>query len=161
VVRPQEESPRDEKSVGSQNLPKVPMFRAKNLVDGRDISLEDFEGHVLIIDFWATWCPPCRAEIPGFIELHNKYKDREFAFIGMSMDVGGEALVKRFIEQNNMNYPVVIAGEKIQEDYEKAMGRPITGIPTTLVVNREGGIVSIHVGFKPKDVFEKEILKLL
>jgi len=149
----------------SQDLPKAPMFQGKNLVDGEDISLADLKGYVLIIDFWATWCPPCRIEIPWFMEFYDKYKDKKFTVIGMSMDMAGEGVVKRFIEQYKMNYPVIMATRQIQRDYEKAMGKPIRGIPTTLIVDRAGAIASIHIGVprsaNPKDVFEQEIQKLL
>ena len=143
----------------SQRL--APAFQGKSLADDTTVSLANFEGHVLIIDFWATWCPPCRKEIPGFIELHEKYRDRKFAVIGMSVDRGSEEMVREFIENSKMNYPVIMALGKIQNDYEKAMGSPIRGIPTTLVVNREGGIVSVHVGYRSKEAFEKEIQELL
>lgn len=143
----------------------APAFQGKNLVDGEDISLEDLKGHVLIINFWATWCPPCRKEIPGFVELYSKYKDQKFAVIGMSLDRGNktavEAKIKDFIAKYKVNYPVIMAVGQIQKDYEKAMGKPVRSIPTTLVVNRAGEIVSVHVGYRPKKVFEDEIKKLL
>jgi thiol-disulfide isomerase/thioredoxin len=147
--------------VASHDLPKAPMFQGKNLVDDTDISLEGMKGYVLIIDFWATWCGPCRIEIPGFIELYDKYKDKKFAVIGISLDRGGESVVRRFIAEYKMSYPVIMATRQIVSDYEKAMGKPIRGIPTTLVVNREGGIASVYVGVRPKHVFEQEIQKLL
>ena len=100
-------------------------------------------------------------EIPGFIELHKQYKDQKFAVIGISVDQQGEGVVKKFIKDQGMNYPVIMATRQLQKDYETAMGKAIRGIPTTLIVNREGGIESVHVGFRPKDVFEKEIQKLL
>lgn len=150
-----------EGSAASQGLAKAPTFRAKNLLDDKEISLEDMKGYVLIIDFWATWCPPCRMEIPGFVELYEKYKDKKFAVVGISVDRGGETVVKRFMEQYRVNYPMIIATRQILSDYEKAMGKPIRAIPTTLVVNREGGITSVHLGYKSKDVFEQEIQKLL
>jgi len=142
-------------------MSKAPMFQAKNLVDGEVISLQDMEGRVLIIDFWATWCPPCRMEIPGFIEIYDKYKDKKFAIIGISVDVSGETVVKKFIEEYKVNYPVIMVTRQLQSDYEKAIGKPIRGIPTTLVVNREGSIESVHVGYRSRDAFEKEIKKLL
>ena len=146
---------------GGSTMSKAPMFQAKNLVDGEVISLQDMEGRVLIIDFWATWCPPCRMEIPGFIEIYDKYKDKKFAIIGISVDVSGETVVKKFIEEYKVNYPVIMVTRQLQSDYEKAIGKPIRGIPTTLVVNREGSIESVHVGYRSRDAFEKEIKKLL
>ena len=152
---------KQEEAAAPQNLVPVPMFQGKNLLDDRVISMEDFKEHVLIINFWATWCGPCRKEIPGFIELQDKYKDKKFSVIGMSMDKVGELVVKNFVNVNNMNYPIIIIGRELQQDFEKAMGQRIVGIPTSLIVNRDGKIAKIHVALKPKRVFEEDIQKLL
>jgi len=139
----------------------------KNLVDGNDISLEDMKakGYVLVVDFWATWCPPCKIEIPWFKEFQEKYKDRKFAVVGIAMDRGGERIVKRFVDKNKMNYPVIMVTRELQKEYERALGQPIRSIPTTFILNRAGKVASIHVGVPrsadPKGVFEKEIEQLL
>jgi thiol-disulfide isomerase/thioredoxin len=145
-----------EKAVEIQE--KSPSF--VNLVDGSNISMDDFKDYVLIIDFWAPWCPPCRSEIPGFVELHNKYKDKKFAVIGIAVSTT-EDDVKTFIKQQNVDYPMIMGTDELRKKYETAMGQPITGIPTTFVVNRKGEIASVHVGSVSKSVFEQEILKLL
>ena len=152
---------KQEEAAAPQDLASVPMFQGKNLLDDKVISLEDFKEHVLIINFWATWCGPCRKEIPGFIELQDKYKDKKFSIIGMSMDRTGESAVKNFINANNMNYPIIIMGKELQQEFEKAMGQRIAGIPTSLIVNRDGKIAKIHVALKPKRVFEKDLQELL
>jgi len=152
---------KQEEAAAPQDLVSVPMFQGKNLLDDKDISLEDFKGHVLIINFWATWCGPCRKEIPGFIELQDKYKDKKFSVIGMSMDMTGESVVKNFINAYNMNYPIIMLGKELQKDFEKAMGQRIPGIPISLIVNRDGKIAKIHVALKPMSVFEKDIQGLL
>ena len=139
----------------------VSEYTYTNLVNGKDISLEDMKSHVLIINYWATWCPACRDEIPGLIELYSKYKDRKFAVIGISVDKGGESVVKEFIKEYGINYPVIMNTKHLQSYYEKAIGRSIRGIPTSIIMNREGEVVSVHVGFRSKDVFEQEIQKLL
>jgi thiol-disulfide isomerase/thioredoxin len=144
-----------EKAVEIQE--KSPSF--VNLVDGSNISMDDMKDYVLIIDFWAPWCPPCRSEIPGFVELHNKYKDKKFAVIGIAVSTT-EDDVKTFIKQQNVNYPMIMVTNELRKKYEIAMGQPITGIPTTFVVNRKGEIASVHVGSVSKSVFEQEILKL-
>lgn len=153
------EEQKPEKPVEDPNLKKAPMFTATNLIDGKEVSLSDFDGYVLIIDFWASWCPPCRKEIPGFIELYNKYKDKKFAVIGISLDKT-EAPVKSFIAEQKINYPVIMATKKIVSDYEEAMGQPIRFIPTTVITNRSGQIVSVHTGFVGQDKFDQEINKL-
>lgn len=161
------ESNNPESSTENPNMQKVDTKGKayKNLLDGKDISFEDYDGYVLLIDFWATWCPPCRTEIPWFIELRDKYKDRKFEVIGISLDKTGEGAVKKFIDQFKINYPVIMATEEIVKVYEDAMGQPIRSIPTTFIKNREGKIVNTHIGIprsaNPKGVFEEEILKLL
>lgn len=138
----------------------------KNLVDGKYISFEDFKGHVLVVDFWATWCQPCRTEIPWFMELYDKYKSKKLTIIGVSVDRGGEAVVKSFIEKQKINYPIIMATPKLQREFEEAMGQqPIRSIPTTIFKNKEGDIVKVHVGIPrdpdPKALFEQEIKELL
>ena len=133
----------------------APAWELKDL-DGKAVKMSDFEGKVVILDFWATWCPPCRKEIPGFVELQKQYGDKGLVVIGVSLDEEGPSVVKRFNEQNNVNYPVVMGDEKVV----KAFGG-VEGIPTTFIIDRKGNIVKKHVGFAAKEVFEKEIKELL
>ena len=146
--------------VGEIPLIKAPLFSGTNMVDGKEFSLDSMKDYVLIIDFWAPWCPPCRAEIPGFIELQNKYKDKKFAVIGIAIS-SAEVNVRKFIEKQKVNYPVIMGTDKMKKDYEKAMGQIIKGIPTTLIVNRKGEIVIVHVGSEDMSLFEDEIQSLL
>ena len=134
----------------------------RNLVDGKNISLADMKGRILIVNFWATWCPPCRAEIPGFIELYSEYKDKNVTIIGISVD-SGDAVVKKFIESQKINYPIIMSTKKLQADYEKFINQRIKAIPTTIVINQKGEMANVYVGAprNPKSVFEAEIQKLL
>ncbi len=165
IDEPQIEEPIDEPKAGGpsepQVFPKAPAFQGTNLVDGKSISSDDMEGYVLIVNFWATWCAPCLREIPGLMELQNEYADSKFAVIGISLDAGGEAVVQRFIEENGINYPVILGTTQIVNDYEDAIDTPIRSIPTSMVVNRDGAIVSVHVGFRTREQFEAEIQKFL
>jgi peroxiredoxin len=125
-------------------------------VDGTEVSSADFAGKVLVVDFWATWCPPCRAEIPGFVELQKKFGKDGLVIVGISVDQGGVELVKKFIAQNKINYQIVLADGGVAD----AFGG-IEGIPTTFVIDRDGKIQLKEVGFVETKEFEKRIQPLL
>src|SRR5277367_486717 len=125
-------------------------------LDGKTVRSSDFKGKVLILDFWATWCPPCRAEIPGFIELQKKYSAQGLAVVGVSVDQASADTVKSFAQKMGMNYPVVLADAKITAAYGG-----IDGLPTTFIIDRAGRIVKQHLGFTEKSEVEAEIKPLL
>lgn len=125
-------------------------------VDGKSVSSADFKGKVVVLDFWATWCGPCRMEIPGFVELQKAYGNKGLAVVGVSLDKEGGRAVKPFMKQFGINYSVVLGDEKIIRDYGG-----IEGIPTTFVIDRQGRIVSKHIGYVDKTQFEREITRLL
>jgi thiol-disulfide isomerase/thioredoxin len=133
---------------------KAPAWELKD-PDGKLVKSSDFEGKVVILDFWATWCPPCKAEIPGFIELQKQYGEKGLVVVGVSLDEQGPAVVKSFITQFGMNYPVVMGDAKIVQDFGG-----IRAIPTTFIIDRSGKIVARHIGFAPKETFEKKIIPL-
>jgi peroxiredoxin len=125
-------------------------------VDNRKVSLSDFKGKVILLDFWATWCVPCKAEIPGFIDLQKKYGGRGLQIIGLSVD-DPAGTAKKYADDMKMNYPVLLAEgkEEILQAYD-----PIPSIPVSVVIGRDGRICSKHIGIAPMDVFEKEIASL-
>ena len=125
-------------------------------VEGKKVCSADFKGKVVILDFWATWCGPCRTEIPTFIALQKQYAKQGLVVIGASVDEGGADVVKPFARKLGINYPVVLADEKTQQ----AFGG-IEAVPTTFIIDRQGQIVKEHLGFADKDEFEKEIKPLL
>jgi peroxiredoxin len=125
-------------------------------LDGKTIRSSDFKGKVVVLDFWATWCPPCRAEIPGFIELQKKYATQGLAVVGISVDEAGLKAVKAFAEKNGINYPVVLADNKNVDAYGG-----IDGLPTTFIIDRNGHMVKQHLGFTTQAEFEKEVTPLL
>ena len=96
-------------------------------MEGKTVRSSDFAGKVVVLDFWTTWCPPCRAEIPGFVELQKQYGDKGLVIVGVSLDQQGPEVVTPFMKQFSMNYPVVMGDAKIVQ----AFGG-IRGIPTTL-----------------------------
>jgi thiol-disulfide isomerase/thioredoxin len=130
-------------------------FSFKN-TDGKKVSLSEFKGKVIILDFWATWCVPCKAEIPGFIDLQKKYGERGLQIIGLSVD-DSQATAKQYAAQMKMNYPVLLAEGK--DDVLKAYD-PIPSIPVSVVIDRQGRIVARHLGIATMDVFEREISPL-
>lgn len=133
----------------------APAWKLKD-VNGKTVQLADFKGKVVILDFWATWCGPCKMEIPSFVALQKQYHDQGLEVIGLSVDQGGPSVVKQFIPKLGINYPVMMADEKVQSDYGD-----IEAIPTTFVINRQGVIVAKHVGVTEKAEFEAEIKPLL
>ncbi|MEW5807653.1 MAG: TlpA disulfide reductase family protein [Acidobacteriota bacterium] len=144
----------------------APDFTLADL-DGNIVSMSNFKGNVVILDFWATWCAPCRKEIPHFQKLYDTYRDQGFVMIGASFDEGGAAVVKSFLEKNNVTYPNVIANKEIEglygskNPYINQVYGPIQGIPATFIINKNGEIVQKYVGETPRRVFEAHITKLL
>ena len=125
-------------------------------VNGKTIHSTDFKDKVIILDFWATWCAPCRMEIPGLIALQKKYARQGLVVIGASVDEGGASMVKQFVEKMGMNYPVVLTDEKMQDLFGG-----IEVVPTTFIIDREGHIVKKYLGLTDQSEFEQEIKPLL
>lgn len=134
---------------------QAPSWSLRNL-EGETVQSSDFDDKVVLLDFWATWCPPCRKGIPEFIELQKEYGDDGFVVVGISLDRGGADTVKPFAEKMGINYPLVMGDQKVAGKFGG-----IRGIPTSFLINREGEIVEKHVGYTPKKVFVKQIEPLL
>ena len=134
---------REEKTdLGVQVSPRLPPFELPDL-SGVLRRAEEWHGQLLIINFWATWCPPCREEIPMFIELQRRYRDRGLQFVGIAID--DPASVVAYVEAVGVNYPILI-GDLIGIELSKTMGNQSGGLPFTAVVDRRGKIVLANVG---------------
>ena len=136
-------------------LKTAPDFNLKKF-DGGMAKLSDYRGKVVILDFWATWCPPCIKEIPDFVELQKEYGDKGLAILGISLDQNPKQALPAFIKKYKVNYPILLTDGKV----DKAFGG-VTGIPTTFVIDRKGEIYKQYVGFRPQQIFETDIKTLL
>jgi thiol-disulfide isomerase/thioredoxin len=131
-------------------------FTLKDL-SNKDVKLSAFKGKVILLDFWATWCGPCKIEIPWFIEFQNKYGKDGLQVIGvLTEDTADKA--RPFVVQWKMNYTVLQGNER--DDLDDAYG-PMFGLPVTVVISRDGRMCAKHVGLSGKDAFEREIKSLL
>ena len=132
---------------------KAPDFALANL-DGKTVNLSDFSGKAVILNFFATWCPPCRQEVPDFIELQKAYGEKGFTFIGVALVDLKDA--KSFAEKFGINYPVLVDDGKASEIYG-----PVRAIPTTFVIGKDGKVAKLYVGARSKGVFEADIKEML
>jgi thiol-disulfide isomerase/thioredoxin len=130
-------------------------FALKDL-NGNTARLSDYRGKVVLLNFWATWCGPCKIEIPWFIEFEQKYKDRGFAVLGIAMDDEGWDAVKPYLAARKVNYRVVIGNDDLAQRYGG-----VDSLPTTFVIDRDGRIASQHVGLVSRKDYEGEINQLL
>jgi cytochrome c biogenesis protein CcmG/thiol:disulfide interchange protein DsbE len=131
----------------------APDFQLKDLA-GKDLSLASAHGKVILLNFWATWCGPCRAEIPSLIELQNRYKER-LQIIGLADD-DDQDVVKQVIDSEGINFPVAMVTDKIRIDYGG-----VSALPTAFIINTEGRIVQKHVGLFNPALYETEVRALL
>ncbi len=136
------------------SLGRAPAWTLKDL-DGNEVTSAQFRGKVMVVDFWATWCPPCRAEIPGYIELQKKYGKDGLVIVGVSLDQKGAEHVKKFVQTQGINYPVVLGDEEVV----KAFGG-VEAIPTTFLIDRAGEIRDRKVGAVETSAYERRIAAL-
>jgi thiol-disulfide isomerase/thioredoxin len=151
----EEDAAADAKAAGK---PAPLNFTLKDM-NGVDVKLASFKGKPIIVNFWATWCGPCRAEIPSLVELQTQYgaEGKDVVILGISVDDPIEKL-KPYAAQMKMNYPVLVGNGR--DDVQDAFG-PLWGIPVTVFIDREGRIAKKHSGIASKEQFEQEIKALL
>jgi peroxiredoxin len=134
----------------------APEFTLKD-ANGQTVHLSDYKGKVILLDFWATWCGPCKIEIPWFMEFESQLKDRGFAVLGVSMDEDGWNAVKPYIQQLKVNYRVLLGNDQVGELYGG-----VESLPTTFLIDRQGKIASVHIGLSSgKEEFKNAITQLL
>ncbi len=133
----------------------APDFELKD-ADGRTVRLSDYRGKVVLLNFWATWCGPCKLEIPWFVEFEKELKDQGFAVLGISLDDGGWEVVKPYLEDVRVNYRVLMGNEEVALLYGG-----VEALPTSFLIDRQGRIASLHVGLVSKADYEHDIKTLL
>jgi peroxiredoxin len=132
----------------------APNFLLQDL-DGKPLDLASYRGKIVLLDFWATWCTPCRDEIPHFVEFQDKYREQGFQVIGISMDDDPKP-VRQFYQRFKMNYPVAVGNEEVAQTYGGVLGLPIT-----FLISRDGRIAAKYVGAVEMPSIEQGIRSLL
>ena len=126
-------------------------------VTGEEVDLISYKGKVILLNFWATWCGPCKIEIPWFVEFQETYGDKGLVVLGLSVDDTPEQM-RPFIAEYQVNYPMLVGLGR--EDFQEAYG-PVWGLPITFMIDREGTLCRKHIGIGTKEEFEKDLADLL
>ncbi len=137
----------------------APGFSLINLV-GEEVTLTQFEGKVVMLNFWASWCGPCKAEIPDFIKMYNQHKKDGLEIVGITLSSGSTENIRQFVEKWGMNYTVLTGDEKVLQDLTQKYGG-IRGVPTTFLIDRNGNIRQKWVGARTEKIFMAEVEKYL
>ena len=143
-------------AVEGQASTQMPPFALESVRDGKIIDSSSFEGKVLLLTFFATWCPPCVEEVPVLVDLHKKLSGAGFSVVGLSVDQQGASVVAKFVEKRKINYPVLLAESKTTMDFGG-----VYGIPVAFLVNKSGNVVKKYTGYVQHTILEKDIRSLL
>jgi thiol-disulfide isomerase/thioredoxin len=143
-------------AVVSQAATPMPSFSLESVRDGKIVESDSFRGKVLLLTFFATWCPPCVEEVPILIKLQNELADSGFSVVGLSVDQQAQASVAKFVDKRDINYPVLLAKSQTTRDFGG-----IYGIPVAFLVNKSGNVVKKYTGYVQHDILEKDIRSLL
>ena len=135
---------------------KAPLFSLPSATDGAIVNMKDYLGKVVVVNFFTTWCPPCRQEIPSLNSLHEEYGPKGFSVIGISLDEGSSKIVAKFINKMEIIYPVLMADGNVTRDFGG-----VIGIPTSFLVDQKGEVAKRYNGYVPHDLLKKDIDELL
>lgn len=144
------------KAMTAHGAVAMPSFSLPSVVDGQTVESSSYSGKALLVTFFATWCAPCRKEIPVLKELQKKYSQEGFSIIGISVDEKGPAIVAKLVEKEQINYPVLMADTATPREFGG-----IFGIPTSFLVNKAGHVVKKYPGYIPRSLLEKDIKSIL
>ena len=135
---------------------EMPSFALASAVDGKTVESGSFAGKALLVTFFATWCPPCLQEIPSLVELQQEFAAEGFSVVAMSVDQGGSAQVAKLVEQQAINYPVLMADAETAENFGG-----VYGIPVSFLVNKSGTVVKRYNGLVSHAVLAKDIRSVI
>ncbi len=134
----------------------MPQFSLPSALDGTSVASKDYKGQVMLVTFFATWCPPCRQEIPTLKQLQEEYGPKGFSVLALSVDEGGSAIVEKLVKLEKINYPVLMADRATADNFGG-----IAGIPTSFLVNRQGNVVKRYTGYVPHSLLDNDIKAVL
>jgi len=133
-----------------------------NDLEGNEVKLSNYEGKVVLVNFWATWCPPCRAEIPHFVEMVDEMGDKGLVILGISLDRGGVPTVEKWLEDNPVNYTMVMGNDQVMQDFQALLPQSDRGgIPFTFIFDKTGEVKHKIVGYRDKGQWSTMINPLL
>lgn len=135
---------------------KIPVFSGETVNGQGKFDSASLQGKVVLVNFWATWCPPCRKEIPSLMKLQDKYRDKGLVVLGVSMDEGGRTMVGNFLEKQGVKYPVIIGDGSLAKGFGG-----VIGVPASFLVDRKGELVRRYDGFATEEELRQELEKLL
>ncbi len=133
----------------------APPFRLKD-ISGNVVYSSDFSGKPVVINFFATWCPACREEIPGFVDVYDRYKDTGFELVGISLDTDTRENLPRFIMSNRIGFRILVGDLATTKAYGG-----VSSLPTTVFVGKDGKVRYVHVGYLDREAFDREVKKIL
>lgn len=136
------------------DLPDAPDFTLETS-DGSDFTLSEHEGSVILLNIWATWCPPCKEEIPYFIEIQEEMREEGVLFVGVATDAEGWEVVRPFAEEFGINYPLVVDDGTVAQKYG-----PIQGIPMSFIINRQGQVEHVLPGMVTKEMLQPVLAEI-